>query len=144
MSARISAAAPTEGSRLWVQWTLSNRGCPTVVVFAGELDAANADQLVETLTAAFEACTDRLIIDLSAVAFADAAGATALLRARRLAQARSLRLDVVTPASAPRRVLTVDGDDEEVEFYDTLVDALRGTAATPSTVTQSEAATAAT
>jgi len=125
VSGGIAAASPTNGSRLWVQWTLSNRGCPEIVAFAGEIDVANADDLVATLTGVLGACTERLIIDFSAVHFADAAGATALLRVHRHAQDRSLRLDVVCSANTPRRVLTLTGDDEEVEFFDSVADALR-------------------
>jgi anti-anti-sigma factor len=120
----IVAAAPTAGARLWVQWTLSNRGRSTVVSFAGEIDAANADHLVDTLGAVLGTCSERLIVDLTAVGFVDAVGACALLRARQQAGARAIRLDVVCADRVPRRVLTVPGDDEEIEFFGSVAEAL--------------------
>jgi anti-anti-sigma factor len=128
----IVAGAPVDGSRLWVQWTLSDRGRPTFVSFAGELDGANGDVLVDTLGAVLEACSDRLIIDLTSVAFADAAGAGALLRARRLAGSRAIRLDIVCADRIPRRVLTLADEDEDVEFYATLSEALSAQRSSPS------------
>jgi anti-anti-sigma factor len=120
----LVAGAPTAGSRLWVQWTLSNRGRSTVVSFAGEIDAANADHLVDTVGAVLETCRERLIVDLTAVGFVDAVGASALLRARQLASARAVHLDVVCAERVPRRVLTVPGDDEQIEFFGSVAEAL--------------------
>lgn len=120
----VAAAAPAAGSRLWVHWTLSNRGRSTIVSFAGEIDAVNADQLVATVCTVLEACSQRLIVDLSAVDFLDATGAVALLQARRHATARAVRLDVVCSARVPRRVLTVAEDDEAVEFFGSVAEAV--------------------
>lgn len=120
----VAAAAPTAGSRLWVHWTLSNRGRSTIVSFAGEIDAGNADQLVDTVRTVLEACGQRLIVDLTAVEFLDAMGADALLRARQHATACAVRLDVVCSAGVLRRVLTVADDDDAVEFFGSVAEAV--------------------
>lgn len=124
MSPSVWASSPTGGARLWILWTLSNRGRPTVVAFAGEVDACNSDHLLDTVGRVLDTCQERLIIDLTAVTFADASGACALLRARQQANARSIRLDIVCSDRIPRRLLTVAGDDEEIEFHATVADAL--------------------
>ena len=97
----ICAAAPPEGSSLWVQWTLSKRCQPSIVSFAGEIGFANADFLGTTLRSVLAANPHRLIFDLSGVQFLDAAGWRALRAVRQQAFRRSVRLDVVCAGPVP-------------------------------------------
>lgn len=101
MSAQtVCAAAPADGSSLWIQWTLSHRSCVRIVAFAGHVDATNVDYLLDTLGATIEAGSRKLIFDLSGVVFLDVAGGRALLGAQRHAAGHGLRLDLVGAALA--------------------------------------------
>jgi anti-anti-sigma regulatory factor len=108
----VRAGAPAGGSRLWVQWTLSKRARSTVVSFAGELDLANGDFLVDTLRAVIDGGTPRLIVDLTAVVLRDAAGASAIHDVRRHAAARRVGFDLVCADSVQRQALDPTGADE--------------------------------
>lgn len=108
----VCAGAPTRGSRLWVQWTLSKRGRSTVVSFAGDLDGASGSYLVDTLQAVIEGGTPRLIVDLTAVALGDAGGANAVLVVRHHAAAREVGFDLVCADAVQRQVLEPTDADE--------------------------------
>ena len=124
MMPAVCAAAPTGGSRFWIQWTLSNRGRLTIVSFAGEIDRTNADRLVETLLTVLRAGTTRLVLDLSGVSFLDVAGGRALLTARQHAVDQHVRLDVVCTAQAPRMVLEMQGTGEDFGLHRSVTEAL--------------------
>ncbi len=121
----VCAAAPTAGSRLWIQWTLSNHGQLTIVSFAGEIDRTNADRLVETLLTVLRAGSTRLVLDVSGVSFVDVAGGRALLTARQHAADQEVRLDIVCTAQAPRLVLELHGADDASGLHRTVPEALR-------------------
>lgn len=94
----VCAGAPEVGSKLWIQWTLANRGCARIVSFSGVIDVANADYLVQTLRHVMDAGTKQLIFDLSGVDVIDPAAEQAVRRARQHAARHAVRLDVVCPA----------------------------------------------
>lgn len=93
----LLAAVPRSTSSLWIQWTLSRRGRPTVVSFCGDLGAGNADDLVERLQTVIEECPGWLVFDLAGVTLLDAAGQEGVVRACRSAAEHHVRLDVVCP-----------------------------------------------
>ena len=95
---RLLAAAPKATSTLWIQWTLSKRGRPTIVSFCGHLGAGNAEVLVDRLRTALEDRPGRLIFDLTGVTLLDAEAQGAVARAREHAAASNVRLDLVCPA----------------------------------------------
>jgi len=115
----ICAAAPTDGSSLWIQWTLSKRCQPSIVSFAGEVGFANADYIGSTLRTVLAANPHRLIFDLTGVRFLDAAGWRALRAARGQAARRSVRLDVVCAGPVPPKAA-----GEERGLYATMAEAL--------------------
>jgi len=120
----VLAAAPPAGSRLWIQWTLSNQGRLTIVSFAGELDFTNAQDIVATLLRVLAAGTARLVLDLSGVTFLDVAGEHALLTAQRHAASRHVRLDVVCGCDPARAVLEQSGADGAFGLHRTVAEAL--------------------
>jgi anti-anti-sigma factor len=99
----ICAAPPVNGGRLWIQWTLADRGLVRIVTFAGEIDHTNADYVVAILPPALQSGTERLIFDLTHVTVLDEAGAAALFAAHHDASARHVRLDIVCAAALPHR-----------------------------------------
>lgn len=93
----VMAAASRSTSSLWIQWTLSHRGRPTILSFCGNLGAGNADDLIERLRAVIEECPGQLVFDLTEVALLDPDGQEAIVRACRHAAEHDIRLDVVCP-----------------------------------------------
>jgi anti-sigma B factor antagonist len=120
----VQACAPTAGSRLWIQWTLSNQGRLTIVSFAGEIDLTNADQLVGTLLTVLEAGTAQVVLDLSGVTFLDLAGGRALVAAQQHAASRQVRLDVVCASDPARAVLELGITDDTFGLHRTVTEAL--------------------
>lgn len=94
----LLAAAPKTASTLWIQWTLSKRGRPTIVSFCGHLGAGNADVLVDRLRTALEDRPGRLIFDLTGVTLLDADAQGAIVRACQHAAKSNVRLDLACPA----------------------------------------------
>jgi anti-sigma B factor antagonist len=74
---------------------------------AGELDVATAGQLAETMRSLPVEHLRQVRLDLSDLAFLDAAGLTALLRARALIRACDGRLVLDRPAPPILRLLAV-------------------------------------
>ena len=80
-------------------------GGDVVVRAEGELDLATAPVLVRAASAALSTSSEpRLVVDLSAVTFIDAAGLRALLRVADRAAAARRDVMVIEPAGAARRI----------------------------------------
>lgn len=121
----VCAAAPTAGRRLWIQWTLSDRGHLSVVSFAGEIDGRNASDLAASLRDVVEAGSRQLIVDLTAVDFLGGVGSSGLLAAGRCAAARHLRLDVVCAATTEGKARVMAELGDALAVHPTVDDALR-------------------
>jgi anti-anti-sigma factor len=77
-----------------------------IMRLTGDIDLAVADDLRFALTAALTGTKlSELIVDLSAVAFLDCAGITAILDGRRAAAENAKRYDVVHAHGSVHRVL---------------------------------------
>lgn len=93
-------------------------------VLCGEHDADNAANLLETLRTAVEQ-HDRVLVDVSEALFLDSTIIGALLRASRLAEARSGRLTLVMGTAAiVERALAVSGALAELEWASSVAEAL--------------------
>jgi anti-anti-sigma factor len=81
-----------------------------VARLTGEVDASNADRVLESLQRALTASA--LTIDLGRLKYLDSAGVRALYEVAETASARGVELAVVVPEGSPvRRVLTFSGVD---------------------------------
>lgn len=79
-------------------------GGASIVVIAGELDLATSPQLLD-IASRFEARSQPVVLDLSAVTFVDSSGVRALLDAERLAGDKGRRLALYRPSMAVARLL---------------------------------------
>lgn len=91
---------------------LSTRVCGghVVVALCGELDcvyAADAEAAITALTAPGQ----RLIVDMSALAFMDCSSLSVLLRVQRLARQAGGDMVLAAPQRQPRRLLALTGKD---------------------------------
>ncbi len=96
-----------------VQWT----GGQAVVMPPEHINAANAGQIREELLALINRGAAVLIVDMTATASCDYAGAEALVRAHRRAVANGTQLRLVVPAEVVRRVVSANGLDRLVSVY---------------------------
>ena len=96
-----------------VQWT----GGQAVVTLPGHINAANAGQLREELLALINRGPAVLIVDMTATASSDHAGAGVLVRAYRRAVANGTQLRLEAPAEVVRHVLSGNGLDRLVSVY---------------------------
>ena len=96
-----------------VQWT----GGQAVVTLPEDINASNAGQIREELLALINRGATALIVDMTATASCDYAGAEALVRAYRRAVANGTQLRLVVPADVVRRVLSGTGLDPLVSVY---------------------------
>jgi len=120
---------------LSVDLTVRTRGDHAIVALRGELDMADAADVVSALTAA---AADRrgAVVDLAGLAFIDCSGAAALVRAHsRVRQAGGLLL-LAAPRPQVRRVFVLSRLIDAVSFYASVREAtgvcdFPGMAATP-------------
>ena len=96
-----------------VQWT----GGQAVVTLPEHINTANVGQIREELLALINRGAAVLIVDMTATASCDYAGAEALVRAYRRAVANGTQLRLVVPAEVVRRVLSGNGIDRLVSVY---------------------------
>ena len=104
--------------------TTAYRGASTIVSVFGEIDLATAPRLAVELRDLACAGTDRMIIDLSGVAFLDAAGLRVLVALHEYLQLGQRRLDVICPSAFQRRLLAITGLDDELNIHTDLEQAL--------------------
>ena len=81
---------------------------PPVVIVAGEIDLATVEELRESL----DALDGRIVVDLAAVSFIDAAGLGVLAGTRKRLRSRRGDLRLRAPQDQVRRVLEVVGLDD--------------------------------
>lgn len=83
------------------------------VQLCGELDLVSIPSLEECLGVAVAEVPRRLVLDLSALVFIDAAGVAALIRSRRRADATAVGMVLDSPIAAVRQVLDLTDLDRE-------------------------------
>jgi len=96
-----------------VQWT----GSRAIVMLSEDINAANAAQIREALLALINRGPAVLIVDMTATASCDYAGAEALVRSYRRAVANGTQLRLVVPAEVVRHVLSGNGLARVVSIY---------------------------
>ena len=95
-----------------------------VVTVSGELDVATAPLLRDRLTAAIDAGTQRLVIDLSAISFLDSVALAAIVHAKqRLPENGRLAL-AVDPSSYVMLVFESGGLPKVLDLVDTRAQAI--------------------
>jgi anti-sigma B factor antagonist len=105
---------------------VTERDGPVIVALAGELDMVSAPAVRERLLSLLRPDASRLVIDMSAVRYADASGLAALVSTQRRAVllGGTLRLAALRPEVA--KVLTVTGLSRNLAAYPTVQAALAG------------------
>jgi anti-sigma B factor antagonist len=119
----VSNGGEHEGLREPSVAGVERNGDTVVVTLAGELDLYNAHEVRETLLAECEREPNRLVVDLSRVAFIDSTALGVLVEARaKLANRRAFLL--AAPAVETRRALEISGLDRHFALHETLEEAL--------------------
>jgi anti-anti-sigma factor len=88
-----------------------------VVALSGALDGTSAPALREYLLTVVHQCGGRVVLDLSAVSYADVGGLTVMVGTRRRAQLLGGWLRVVSPAPVVADVLAASGLDQQLDIY---------------------------
>jgi anti-sigma B factor antagonist len=96
-----------------VEWV----GRQAVVRLPGHIDLSNAASISEELLVLINRGAAALVVDMTATASCDYAGAETLVRAYRRAVANGTQLRLVVPAEVVRRVLSLNGLDRLVSVY---------------------------
>ncbi len=113
------------GAGVMVTSRVERAGC-VIAVLRGELDIASAPALREELLGLLRPGASRLIIDLSAVGYADASGVAVLVGAGRRAGLLGGWLRLAAPAPEVTRVLSVTGLNRHLATFATVEEAITG------------------
>ena len=103
----------------------TNRGGYVVAELDGDLGAASAPALREQLFSLLRAAS-HLIVDLSAVAQADASGLAVLVGSGRRARLLGGSLRLAAPSPEVARVLSATGMDQHLDIFPTVRAAITG------------------
>ena len=90
------------------QTNVSSSGTETVVALSGELDVASSQGLSEELIGLIDGGTTELVIDLTALAFIDSTGLSAILQANKKLDGKG-QMVLREPTPLVRQVLEVTG-----------------------------------
>ncbi|MEU0935617.1 STAS domain-containing protein [Embleya sp. NPDC005971] len=96
----------------------------TLVTVHGEIDMDSGPILDDALSRQVSAGLNRLLLDLSSVAFIDSFGLRILVRAERRAREAGGSLQLIAPTRAVARVLRLTGFTLMVAVHDTVQQAL--------------------
>jgi anti-sigma B factor antagonist len=99
-----------------VGWT----GRQAAVILPEHIDVSNAGQIREQLLLVINRGATALIVDMTATASCDHAGAEAIVRAHRRALARGTQVRLVVTTPIVRRVLSINGLDRLIPMYPSL------------------------
>lgn len=100
-------------------------GC-VIVTLRGELDIASAPALREELAAVLESEASRLVIDLSAIRYADTSGIAVLVGSLRRAGLLGGWLRLAAPTPAITQILAVTGLNQHFATFPTVETAIIG------------------
>ena len=120
-----SAADParqqlTSTVRLADMLTLSCRISQTgqaTVTFAGELDAASADQACEYVREAIDAHGGQVLLDMAGLSFCDARGLGALVRMSRHAGQAGSSLHLMAPPPRLMKIIGITGLEDKLPVH---------------------------
>ncbi|WP_446039689.1 STAS domain-containing protein [Streptomyces sp. SID1121] len=101
--------------------TARQNGESVVLTVSGELDLDSVGPLAAALTHSGESVTGPVVVDLSAVGFADSTTVNVLLQAR---AALGPRLRLARPSAFVRRLFAVIGLETALPLYETVEAAL--------------------
>ncbi len=92
-----------------------------VITLPAEIDITNAGQVGQDLMAAVRPGVTTVIADMTGTVFCDCSGMTALVRAHQVAAGKGAELRPVITARAVLRVFTLNGADQVLEIYPSLL-----------------------
>jgi anti-sigma B factor antagonist len=99
---------------------------PVVVTLAGELDIMSAPAVRERLLSLLSRGTSRLVVDMSAIRYADASGLAALVSTQRRAGLLGGELRLAAPRPEVEQMLAATGISRHIETYPTVKAAADG------------------
>lgn len=99
-------------------------GCRAVITMPAEIDATNADRVLNALLSVTRPDVPVLVIDMTGTTFCDSAGVRAVVTAYRQAVEAGTQLRLA--ATAVQRIFTVIGADQLMPIYPALEAALDG------------------
>ena len=111
----------------------ADRGGYVIAALSGELGIASAPALREQLLSLLRAAS-HLIIDLSAVAHADASGLAVLVGSRRRARLLGGSLRLAAPSPEVARVLSATGINQHLDIFPTVRAAVTGQPGLPAAI----------
>ena len=97
-----------------------------IAALSGELDIVSAPELREQLLGLLRPAASRLVIDLSAVRYADASGLAVLVGTARRAMLLGGYLRLAAPTPAVARVLSLTGLHLKLDIFPTVSAAITG------------------
>lgn len=95
-------------------------GRTAVVRLPAEIDLTIADDMREALLSLLNQGALGLVVDMTATTFCDSAGITALVRARRRADATGAMMRVAASSTPVLRVFTLVGIDRLIDIHPTV------------------------
>jgi anti-anti-sigma factor len=101
-----------------LQFNISTDGPSSVVEVQGEVDAATAPELLQTVELVHECDRRDVVIDLEGVTFIDSRGVASLVLARGLLEERCARLRIRNPRAFVAKVLDIAGVAEHLGLRD--------------------------
>lgn len=93
-------------------------GATVVVQLTGEIDLAVVPWMEAALERVCSNGMERLVLDLQAVSFIDAAGLRAILRANEQGKKQTFEVRVIKPRGPASRVFTLTGLHREINLVD--------------------------
>ena len=118
--ARPAGQQPAGTVRLAGMLTLSCLVSPTgqaTVTFAGELDAASADQAYRYVRAAIDVHGGPVLLDVAGLSFCDACGLGALARMSRHAAQAGSSVRLVAPPPLLRKIIRITGLADQLPVH---------------------------
>jgi anti-anti-sigma factor len=121
----VTHSAP-EGTGPITFTTRTGRRGTAIVMLGGELDIVSAPTVRERLLSLVRPGASRLVIDLSAIRYADASGLAALVSTQRRAALLGGAMRLAAPQPEVARALAATGISRHLEVYPTVQAALAG------------------
>jgi anti-sigma B factor antagonist len=99
-------------------------GPRVILAFAGELDVTSAAGAEEAMLLACADVSDRMILDLTDLAFMDSTGVRVLVRARRRLAERGAAIELAGLTPSVSRIIHITGLDRAFVIHGTIEEAL--------------------
>jgi anti-sigma B factor antagonist len=117
-----------------LSYSACREGGTAIITPPAEIDFCTAGQLEIELTVALLRGVTTVIVDMSSTTFCDSAGIGTLARAYGLATDMNTTMCLVVGKSIVRKVLEINGIDQNLKIYDSVAAAEEASAAGTSTV----------